>query len=51
MTTLAIGIDPGLSGAVAILNAAGEVILLADLPIIRDLSLAWVMTPNFSRSF
>lgn len=38
---LYIGIDPGLSGALAILDQAGEVVLLADLPIIRDLSLEW----------
>jgi crossover junction endodeoxyribonuclease RuvC len=40
--TLAIGIDPGLSGGIAILDASGEVELAADLPIIRDKSLAWV---------
>ena len=39
---LYIGIDPGLTGAVAILDQAGEVVLVADLPIIRDLSLAWI---------
>jgi crossover junction endodeoxyribonuclease RuvC len=39
---LFIGIDPGLHGAVAILDQSGETALVADLPIIRDLSLAWV---------
>lgn len=39
---LQVGIDPGLSGALAVLDAAGEVITVADLPIIRDRSLAWV---------
>jgi crossover junction endodeoxyribonuclease RuvC len=40
--TLVLAIDPGLHGALAILDAAGGVVLLSDLPIIRDLSLAWV---------
>ena len=40
--TLQIGIDPGLTGALAIIDDAGAVVTLADLPIIRDLSLAWV---------
>jgi hypothetical protein len=40
--TLTIGIDPGLSGAIAILNAAGSIETLRDLPIIRDAKLAWV---------
>lgn len=39
---LTLGIDPGLHGALAVLDAGGDVVLLADLPIIRDLSLAWV---------
>ena len=40
--TLRIGIDPGLSGAIAILDQAGEFVSVTDLPIVRDLSLAWV---------
>jgi crossover junction endodeoxyribonuclease RuvC len=40
--SLTIGIDPGLSGALAILSPDGSVELVADLPIIRDLKLAWV---------
>jgi hypothetical protein len=40
--SLTIAIDPGLSGAIAILNADGVIESLRDLPIIRDLSLAWV---------
>ena len=40
--TLRIGIDPGLHGAVAILDPAGEFVSVTDLPIVRDLSLAWV---------
>jgi crossover junction endodeoxyribonuclease RuvC len=40
--SLTIGIDPGISGALAILSADGSLDLLADLPIVRDRSLAWV---------
>jgi len=39
---LTLGIDPGLSGALALLDAAGLPELVADLPIIRDKSLAWI---------
>lgn len=42
MTALVIGIDPGLSGALAILDERGTIALLADLPVIRDRSLAWI---------
>lgn len=37
-----VGIDPGLSGALAILDTDGSVELLVDLPVIRDRSLAWI---------
>lgn len=37
-----IGIDPGLTGAIAILSPHGEVEELADLPVIRDGKLAWI---------
>jgi len=40
--TLIVGIDPGLTGAVAVLDPAGELERLADLPVIRDGRLAWV---------
>lgn len=40
--TLTIGIDPGLNGALAVLDSAGELVSLTDLPIVRDHSLAWV---------
>lgn len=39
---LTIGIDPGLSGALAVVDADGKIELLADLPVIRDRSLAWI---------
>ncbi|HMK87259.1 MAG TPA: hypothetical protein VK437_14960 [Steroidobacteraceae bacterium] len=40
--THVIGIDPGLSGAIAVLSPAGELERLEDLPVIRDRSLAWI---------
>lgn len=39
---LILGIDPGLTGAVAIMDAQGNAERVFDLPIQRDLSLAWV---------
>jgi crossover junction endodeoxyribonuclease RuvC len=42
MSTVIIGIDPGLTGAFAALNEAGEVLALDDLPIMRDAGSAWV---------
>jgi hypothetical protein len=39
---LTLGIDPGLSGAVGLLDADGMPELVADLPVIRDRSLAWI---------
>lgn len=39
---LTLGIDPGLSGALALLDDDGVPELVADLPIIRDRSLAWI---------
>jgi hypothetical protein len=37
-----IGIDPGLSGALAVLSPSGELERLVDLPVIRDGRLAWI---------
>ena len=39
---LVMGVDPGLTGALALLDADGQVELVADLPVIRDRSLAWI---------
>jgi crossover junction endodeoxyribonuclease RuvC len=39
---LTIGIDPGLTGAIAFLSPTGELEGLFDLPVIRDGRLAWV---------
>lgn len=42
MSTVILGIDPGLTGAYAALNVSGDVVLIADLPIMRDASSAWI---------
>jgi crossover junction endodeoxyribonuclease RuvC len=42
MTPVILGIDPGMFGAVAALDQGGELIMVADLPIISDRSLKWV---------
>lgn len=39
---LTVGIDAGLSGALAVLDVDGQPELVADLPVIRDRSLAWI---------
>lgn len=39
---LIIGIDPGLTGAVGVLNPDGTFRAVFDLPVIRDKSLAWI---------
>lgn len=39
---LTLGIDPGLTGALALLDSDGQPELVADLPIIRDGRLAWI---------
>jgi crossover junction endodeoxyribonuclease RuvC len=40
--TIVIGIDPGLTGAIAGLNADGTLRAVHDLPVIRSDSLAWI---------
>lgn len=40
--TLTLGIDPGLSGAIAMLDCDGKARFVRDLPVIRDKSLAWI---------
>jgi crossover junction endodeoxyribonuclease RuvC len=42
MSMLTIGVDPGLSGAIAVLDNTGELVTVADLPFVHDKSLAWV---------
>jgi hypothetical protein len=39
---LTIGIDPGLTGAVAVLEPNGQLRTFFDLPVIRDHALAWI---------
>lgn len=40
--TLTIGIDPGLTGAIAAIDSDAQLILCADLPVIRSGKLAWI---------
>jgi hypothetical protein len=42
MSRLILACDPGITGAFALLTAAGEVLHVDDLPIIRDQGTAWV---------
>lgn len=42
MTRLTVGIDPGLTGAWAALDATGAIVALDDLPVIRDGRLGWI---------
>lgn len=39
---LTLGIDPGLSGAICMLDREGAVRFVRDLPVVRDRSLAWI---------
>ena len=40
--TVTIGIDPGLTGAIAAMDDQAQLILCADLPVIRSGKLAWI---------
>lgn len=40
--TLVLGVDPGLSGGLAALTAAGDLVQVADLPVMRDGRLSWI---------
>lgn len=42
MSTLTLGIDPGLTGAFALLDARGELIAVEDLPVVRDGKTGWI---------
>lgn len=42
MTTVVVGCDPGLSGAIAFMDPTGVLERVEDWPIIRDRSLGWV---------
>ncbi len=44
---LTLGIDPGLSGACALLDYDGVLLMLADLPVIRDGKLSWIDGARF----
>jgi crossover junction endodeoxyribonuclease RuvC len=42
LVSCTIGIDPGLTGAVAVLSNDGDFESVHDLPVIRDKSLSWI---------
>lgn len=42
MSGVIVGIDPGLTGAVGVINTQGEFVATWDLPVMRDQSLAWI---------
>ncbi len=42
MTRLTLGVDPGLTGAYALLDAGGTFVAVEDLPVIRDGRLGWI---------
>ena len=42
MSGVIVGIDPGLTGAVGVINTQGEFVAAWDLPVMRDQSLAWI---------
>jgi crossover junction endodeoxyribonuclease RuvC len=42
MSTVILGIDPGLTGAISAMSITGEFERVCDLPVIRDRSLAWI---------
>lgn len=41
-TVLTVAIDPGLTGAYAVLDASGSLVTVDDLPVIRDGRLGWI---------
>jgi hypothetical protein len=43
---LTLGIDPGLTGAWAVLDSDGGLLCVEDLPIIRDGRLGWIDSPS-----
>lgn len=43
-----IAVDPGLTGAVAVLSPGGELECVADLPVIRDGRLSWIDGGRFT---
>lgn len=42
-----LGIDPGLTGAAALMDVHGGFVGVFDLPVIRDGALAWISAPQF----
>ena len=48
MSRLTLGVDPGITGAWAVLDVDGALIGLEDLPVIRDGRLAWIDAETFT---
>lgn len=46
MRTLILGIDPGLTGAIAAIDTLGDYVGVRDLPIVRDGRCAWIHGPD-----
>jgi hypothetical protein len=45
---LILGVDPGITGAFAVLDASGTLIAVDDLPVIRDGRLGWIDAEAFT---
>jgi crossover junction endodeoxyribonuclease RuvC len=48
---ITIAIDPGLTGAIAAIDDDGQLVLCADLPVIRDNKLAWIDSNDLTGLF
>jgi crossover junction endodeoxyribonuclease RuvC len=46
-----IAIDPGLTGAIAAIDSEAQLVLCADLPVIRDNKLAWIDSNDLTDLF
>jgi crossover junction endodeoxyribonuclease RuvC len=46
-----IAIDPGLTGAIAAIDSDAQLVLCADLPVIRDNKLAWIDSNDLTGLF
>lgn len=46
-----IGLDPGLTGAIATVDSNAQLLQLADLPVIRDGKLAWIDSNELTSLF
>jgi hypothetical protein len=51
MSMIYIGIDPGLTGAIATIDCDAKLLQLEDLPVIRDGKLAWIDSNDMTSLF